>query len=257
MCLLAIRLPAFQNVGVMVKKIPALFLAALCLWALPCRADTVRVGHPTFLGPLMSVKNGKTTGLVASVLRAAAKRARLQIVFVPMSSGYNRALRSGAVDAVAPMLITSKVRNTYDFTEVLVVTQGGLFVRAPQDAPSDLAKLSGKTIVTPSFGPFVAYIRKQFPAVHVVPTSSYNESLDRVLAGSAYAAALNVEEGAATVAASYAGKISVPTTPFLKEPLGLAVAKGTHADLVRRLNEALAAMRSDGTLARIERDWRH
>jgi ABC-type amino acid transport substrate-binding protein len=65
---------------------------------------------------------------------------------------------------------------------------------------------------------------------------------------------LNLEDGAAA-AATYAGKITVPTTAFLREPLGLAVVKGQHADLVQRLNAGLAAIRADGTLQRIEAQY--
>jgi polar amino acid transport system substrate-binding protein len=220
-------------------------------------ADTVRVAHPTQLKSLISVKDGKSVGLVAEILRAAAAREGITIVFVPMSTGVMEALTNGMADAIAPMLITPKSQESYDFTEAFVITGGGLFVRAPNPAPSDLLALSGKSVVTPSFGPFVALIRKGFPNVKVVPTSSYQESLDRVVSGQADAAALNIEEGAETVAASYAGKITVPTKTFVRELLGVAVAKGQHADLVRRLNLGLEAIRADGTLQQIEARWGH
>jgi ABC-type amino acid transport substrate-binding protein len=90
-----------------------------------------------------------------------------------------------------------------------------------------------------------------------VPTSSYLESVDRVVSGQADAGALNIEEGAETVAASYAGEITVPAKMFEREPLGLAIAKGQHADLVRRLNLGLMAIRADRTLRQIEVQWRY
>jgi ABC-type amino acid transport substrate-binding protein len=232
-------------------------LAFSWLPALSASAETVRVAHPTQLKSLISVKDGKSVGLVADILRAAAAREGITIVFVPMSTGVMEALANGLADAIAPMLITPKSQESYDFTEAFVITGGGLFVRAPISAPSDLSTLSGKTVVTPSFGPFVALIRNGFPDVKVVPTSSYRESLDRVVSGQADAAALNIEEGAETVAASYAGEITIPTKMFVRELLGLAVAKGQHANLVRRLNQGLAAIRADGTLQQIEAQWRH
>jgi polar amino acid transport system substrate-binding protein len=234
-----------------------LILAFMWSAAMPLAAQTVRVAHPAQLAPLISVKDGKTVGLVADILRAAAAREGITIVFIPITSGAARALADGTADAIAPMLVLRLAQDDkgqaqpYDFTDAFVITGGGLFVRAPSPAPSGLAELSGKTVVTPSFGPFVSYIRENFPSVTVVPTSSYAESLDMVVSGRAAAAALNLEDGA-SVAASYAGKITVPTTTFLREPLALAVAKGTHADLVQRLNAGLAAIRADGTLKRIE-----
>lgn len=241
----------------MILRTIALTSAFLCLAGTTAKGETVRIAHPTQLGPLISVKDGKTVGLVADILRAAAAREGITIVFEPMSSGVMGALTDGVADAIAPMLITPKSQESYDFTQAFVITGGGLFVRAPSPTPPDLSALSGKTVVTPSFGPFVALIRQNSPTVKVVPTSSYNDSLDRIVAGQADAAALNIEEGAKVVAESYAGKITVPTTMFVQERLGLAVAKGQHADLVQRLNDGLNAIRADGTLQRIEATWNH
>ena len=257
MYLVAIACTTYQNVVKMAIRTIALALAFSWLLPPPAEADTLRVAHPTQLKSLISVKDGKSVGLVADILRAAAAREGITILFVPMSSGVMDALANGTADAIAPMLITPKSQESYDFTEAFVITGGGLFVRAPKPAPSDLSTLSGKTVVTPSFGPFVTLIRKEFPNVKVVPTSSYQESLDLVVSGQADAAALNIEEGAETVAASYASKITVPREMFVRELLGLAVAKGQHADLVRRLNQGLAAIRADGTLQKIESQWTH
>lgn len=236
----------------MTFRIIALALAFSWLLSAPANAETIRVAHPAHLAPLIFVKDGKTVGVVADILRAAAAHEGITIVFVPMASGVMDALKNGTADAIAPMLITPK-SDSYDFTSAFVTTGGGLFVRAPNPAPSGFAALSGKTVATPSFGPFVSFIHQNFPAVNVAVTSSYQESLDRVLGGQADAAALNIDDGAAFVAtSSFAGKITVPTTAFVQELLGLAVAKGQHADLIARLNDGLAAMRADGTLQHIQ-----
>ena len=44
---------------------------------------------------------------------------------------------------------------------------------------------------------------------------------------------------------------------WTRELLGLAVAKGQHADLARRLNKGLEAIRADGSLQNIESQWSH
>jgi len=217
-------------------------------------AETVRIAHPQ-LGVIISDANGETVGEVADILRAVAKREHLDITFVPIVGNSEKSLQSGIADAVAPYLATPEGLQMYDFTATLMMSGGGLFVRAPLIPPSDLKTLAGKTVVTPGFGPFVKYIQRNFPSVHVVSTGSYQESLDRVLAGQADAAALNIQEGANVVSQSYAGKISVPTASFLDEPLVLAVLKGRHADLVDRINAGIAAIRADGTLQAIVEKW--
>lgn len=222
---------------------------------MPAIAQTVRVAHPQ-LGVIISDnKDGQTVGEAADILRAAAAKAHLEITFVPLSGSTEKTLESGDADAVAPYLETPDAKQTYDFTATLMTSGGGLFVRAPNTAPDNLQSLAGKTVVTPSFGPFVNYIEKNFPAVHVVASRSYQESLDFVVAGKADAAALNVQEGSNVVTESYAGKISVPSEPFLKEPLAMVVLKGRHADLIERINAGLAAIGADGTLQQIEAKW--
>jgi ABC-type amino acid transport substrate-binding protein len=235
-------------------------LALAFLWLSPLRAaaETVRVAHP-LLAPFTYVQNGKTVGLVADILRAAAAREGIEIVFVPESPAQlQETLSNGSPEAIAPMPIGSP---KYDFTTPFVVTGGALFVRAPNSAPAGLAALSGKTVITPKDGPFVAFIAQNFPRVTTVRAAGaamsdeYAQSLSAVVSGRADAAALNIQEGARVVAASYAGKITVPTTMFKSFALALAVPKGRHSDLLKRLDAGLALVKADGTLARIEARW--
>jgi polar amino acid transport system substrate-binding protein len=228
-----------------------LFAAATLV---PALAQSVRIAHPQ-LGVIISDQGGQTVGEVADILRAVATYEKIDLVFVPLTKNTAETLEGGDADAVAPYLATSADLQKYDFTKTLMTSGGGLYVRAPNTAPSDVGTLAGKTVVTPSFGPFVSYIRKNFPNVKVVVAGSYQESLDRVLAGEADAAALNVQEASSVIARSYAGKISVPAAPFLSESLVLAVLKGQHPELIQRVNDGLAAIRVDGTMAKIEAKW--
>jgi polar amino acid transport system substrate-binding protein len=241
-------------------RVTALAMTFLLLSVMSATASTVRVAHPAQLAPFIFVKDGKTTGLVADILRAAAAREGIDIAFVPESPAQlRRTLSDGTTVAIAPAPIGL---GPYDFTTPFLVTGGGLFVRAPCPAPHGLAIFSGKIVITPKDGPFVNFIRQNFPNVQVIAThgssmmtNEYTESLDSVISGKADAAALNIQEGARVVAAAYAGKITVPTTMFTKLSLGLAVIKGQHADLLKRFDIGLAAIRADGTFQRIEERW--
>jgi polar amino acid transport system substrate-binding protein len=234
-------------------------LAVLWLPAVAAAAEIVRVAHP-LLPPFSYIQDGKTTGLVAEILRAAAARENIDLVFVPESPAQlAETLSNGTADAIAPMPIGSQ---NYDFSTVLVTTGGALFVRAPTLAPAGVADFSGKTVITPRDGPFLPFFAKNFPSVTVVPAAGaamsgeYAASLNAVVSGQADAAALNIQEGTRVVAASYAGKITVPTTMFEQFALALAVTKGSHASLVTRLDAGLARIRADGTLQSIEAKWR-
>lgn len=51
------------------------------------------------------------------------------------------------------------------------------------------------------------------------------------------------------VAQSYSGKVTVPKEMFSELPLAVAVTKGQHADLIKRLNAGLATIRARWYLA--------
>jgi hypothetical protein len=68
-------------------------------------------------------------------------------------------------------------------------------VRAPNPTPETLGALSGLVVVTPRAGPLADFIRKNALAVNLVVTEDYEESLARVMAGQAAAAALNASAG--------------------------------------------------------------
>jgi polar amino acid transport system substrate-binding protein len=245
----------------MATRATVLALALLLLPAIRAAAETVRVAHPAELSPFTYVQDNKTVGIVADILRAAAAREGIDIVFVPESNAQlGPTLTNGTAEAIAPFPIGSKA---YDTTAPFLTTGGGLFVRAPKPQPSGLVALSNKIIVTPADGPFVRFIRHNSPSIKVVPTkkstsmtNEYLQSLDQVVSGRADAAALNIQEGARVVTASFAGKVTIPTVMFTQLQLGLAVTKGQHADLLKRLDAGLAAIRADGTLQRIEDKWK-
>lgn len=82
--------------------------------------DTLRVAYPAQMAPLTSTENGTAMGLVPDILRAAAAREGISLVFVPMSSGVLQALTNDRADAIAPMLITPKSQESLDFTNAFV-----------------------------------------------------------------------------------------------------------------------------------------
>jgi ABC-type amino acid transport substrate-binding protein len=223
----------------------------------PVTTETVRMSHQSDFAPFIYVKNGKSVGILVDIVEAAAARENIKVVFVPVPlADVAETLTDGRADAIVPFGITPERQAAYDFSEPLVMTGGALFVKAPNAEPADLGALTGKTVVSPKAGPFVLYIQKSAPGIKVVATTSYQESLDRVVAGDADAAALNLQVGTNVVAESYAGKITVPVKTFSQAPLAIAVTKGQHAELMHRLAAGLEAIRADGTLARIEAKWK-
>jgi polar amino acid transport system substrate-binding protein len=171
----------------------------------------------------------------------------LQLAFVPVPfEELQRTLEDGRALAIFPTGITPERRKTLDFSAPLLSTGGSLYVRAPAQAPAELAALAGKTVVTPSTGPLAAYIEKNAPQVKVLRSASYEESLAMLVDGKADAAALNSHVGGRIADTLYPGKVNVASRMFLEVPLAVAVKKGTQAQLLQRLNEGLATLQRGG-----------
>lgn len=217
---------------------------------------SVHIAHQKNFPPFIYVKDGKSVGLLVDILNAAAEREGIEIVFVSVPfAQVHGTLTDGQAEAIVPLAITPERQKFYDFSAPLVTTGGALFVRTPSPTPASLAALSGKTVVTPRTGPFAAYIRKTAPDVKLVTTADYAQSFARVISGEADAAALNLQVGASMVARSYSGKVTVPKEMFSELPLAVAVTKGQHVELLKRLDAGLAAIRADGTWQRINDHW--
>ena len=194
--------------------------------------------------------------LSEAVVAEAMRRLKLCFAFVPLTLDDSEpALVAGKVDALAFKGDTPERRARMDFSAPIVVSGGALFARAGTPASKSLKDFAGKTVVTPRRGPLFAQIAKSAPEVKLVESTSYAESFEIVLAGQADAAALNLQAGIRMARAKHPGKLTLPSEPYVAVPLAFAVAKGKHAELLRRFDAALAAMKSDGALRVIEERW--
>jgi ABC-type amino acid transport substrate-binding protein len=233
-------------------------VSAVCLSLsqLQAAAEPVRFACQEHFPPFVEMQDGKPVGLLVDILTAAVAREKIDAVIVPVPfAQVQETLRDGRAEAIFPLAVTPERRKSFDFTAPLVMTGGALFVRAPNPTPAGLSALAGKTVVTPGTGPLAAYIRKVAPEIKLVITTDYPESLARLVEGKADAAALNYQVGASLANKLHPGQVTVPHKMFSAEPDAVAVAKGQHAYLLKRLNAGIAAMRADGTWQKIDDHW--
>ncbi len=162
---------------------------------------------------------------------------------------------SERAEGIFPLAITPERRQLFDFTEVLLVTGGTLYVRTGNVPPDNLAALSGKIVVTARTGPLAALIEKTAPTANLVVEKDYEDSFTRLVRGDADAAALNNHVGDHMAAQLYPGRVVRSPKLFQELPLAVAVTKGRGAELVARLNAGIAAIRADGTWQQINDRW--
>jgi polar amino acid transport system substrate-binding protein len=143
------------------------------------RAEPIRIGHDAPFEPFAMVENGRSTGLILEVVAEAMKRMKQDFAFVVLKlDDSDQALIDGKIDALAFKGDTPLRRRQFDFSAPIVVSGGALFTRAGTPASKSLKDFAGKTVVTPRRGPLAAQIEKAAPDVKVLPSTSYEESLD-------------------------------------------------------------------------------
>jgi polar amino acid transport system substrate-binding protein len=219
--------------------------------------EPVRVAHDSGFPPFAEVKDGKSERLAVDIFRAAAARAGIDVKFVPASFEQRQlTLADGRADAYFPLSITPERLQLFDFSDVLIVTGGTLFVRASDVPPESLAALAGRIVVTPRTGPIAPFIQKTAPTVNLVVTTDYEGSLGRLVRGEASAAALSYHVGAHIADRLYPGQVLRSPKMFLELPLAVAVPKGKRAELLMRLNAGIALARADGTWQQINERWK-
>lgn len=224
-------------------------LSLICVSLLShAMAEPVRIAHDQNFPPFSMSNDGNSEGLAVDILRAAAAPAGIDMIFVPVPFDQRQAtLENGRAEAYFPLSITPERLQSFDFSEVLVVTGGSVFVRAPNVPPDALDALAGKVVVTPQTGPIAAFVKRTAPTVKLVVTVDYEDSLRRLVDGEAF--------GQRFVDRLYPGQISRSPNMFLELPLAVAVAKGKNGPLLTKLNEGIATIRADGTWKQINDRW--
>jgi polar amino acid transport system substrate-binding protein len=229
---------------------------SLALSVTPVTAQTVRLAHQADFPPFAYVQDGKSVGLFVDLLEAAAAREGLQLEFVPVPfAEVQQTLADGRAQAIFPLGNIPERRETFDFSDEVVPTGGGIFVRTSAPLPQNLAAMAGKSLVTPRTGPLAGFIAKNAPDVKLILSSDYEDSLAQVVRGDADAAALNVQVGARLAAKLYPGQLKRAPEIFAEQPLAVGVTKGQNAALLERLDAGLAAIKADGTWQRIDDRW--
>ncbi len=215
-----------------------------------------RVAFDERFPPFTEASPDGPQGVAADLLREAAGRARLELVFIPLPfAAVQKALDDGSADAIFPLAINPQRKATLDFSAPLLMSGGAIFARAGEPVPGALQDWTGKTVVTPGTGPLAGYIEREAPGVRLVRTATYEESLQALVSGAADAAALNVQAGARLAEQLHPGKIVRADRMFLELPLAVAARKGAQAEFLQSLDVGLAATARDGTAQRIEDHW--
>jgi polar amino acid transport system substrate-binding protein len=214
-----------------------------------------RLVHLAHFPPFAMSGQGKSRGLAIDLLDRILAEMDTEAVYIPVDqSGIQDLVDLGRADGIACFASTPERRMRYDFSNPLITSGGGLFIKKSDTFAGDLSSYAGKTISTPQKGPLLSHIKKKYPQIILKATRDYPEAMELVLTDKAAAAALNLHAGISLANQAYPGQFSLPGSAFQKINLAVAAPKGKCPELLQLVNEGLSRLKK-GEYHRILEKW--
>jgi len=162
-------------------------------------------------------------------------------------------VQNGEADALGLLAITEQRKALYDFTQPVLNSEYALFTRADRDDISGLGDLKGKSVGVIRGG-FPSQVMLALPGVAVVPVTSYQDGMRRLLNGEFQAFAGDKWVALYHLHHEELAGIKMAGSPFAVRGAGFAVRKGDRA-LLDELNRGLAELKRLGTIESIMQKW--
>jgi len=231
---------------------------ALTLVSGAAHAQAVKVGiaaeaYPPFASPDAA---GNWEGWEIDFINAVCAKAALDCAITPVAwDGIIPSLTSGQIDVImASMSITEERKQTIDFSDKYYNTPTGIAVAKGSGITATPEGLAGKIIGVQGSTIHEVYVQKYFAAgaAEVKVYNTQDEANQDLAAGridATQADSITLD----AFLASDAGKACCESGGYVaddKEVLGLGVGAGLRkgeADLMAKINKAIADVRADGT----------
>jgi polar amino acid transport system substrate-binding protein len=215
-----------------------------------------RLAHVDHFPPFAFTREAKSVGLAIELLDRALATVNMAAVYIPDNLDKVQDLVQGdQADGIAVFAVNPERRKTYEFSEPILITGGGLFAKISGPHVFDLEAYSGKSVCTPLKGPLTGFIRTGFPKVKLLTVKDYPDALETVLQGKADAAALNFHVGIKLVSEQFPGEFAIPEKSFLRTPLAVAAIKGEKTFMLNCINDGLRKLKKESTYDQIIKKW--
>ena len=224
--------------------------------ALPADAPTVTIGIDPFEPYCYLDGNGQYAGIDVDLATEAFTRLGYKVEFQEINwPDKDDLLQDGTVDCLWACFSMSGREDLYQWSGPYMSSRQVVAVRADSNI-HDLADLAGKRVgvqaTTKGEGLFLGKIPSDLPAAGQVSSYAITDDMFAALR-KGYVDAICGHE------ALIAGWIGTETIAYyrlldespLKTELGVAFAKGTHAELSLALTQTLEQMQYDGTMGQI------
>lgn len=236
--------------------VTVLVLVSLMLTGCAQKSAKIKIATDATFPPFETVDEGtkELTGFDIELMKAIAEKQKLDIEFVnigfdPMLAGVSQCQYDGAI---AGMTITEDRKEHMLFSDPYINAGQIVSIRKENTAIKSKDDLAGKTVAA-QLGTTGAIEAEKIPNVTLKTYDSYdlafldlaNGQIDAVIAD--YPTALGF-------VGQFSDKLMVVGDVFTDESYGIAVCKN-KPDLLKKINEGLAAVKADGTVAKLEQKW--
>ncbi|MCK0745759.1 amino acid ABC transporter substrate-binding protein [Chromohalobacter nigrandesensis] len=230
---------------------------ALSATALTAHADTLRVGMSGGYYPFTFVEQDELKGFEVDVMNAVGEQTGDDVEFVTASfSGLAGMLDAKRVDTIANQItITPERQEKYAFTEPYVYDGAQVVVRKGNDAIQGVEDLKGKTVAV-NLGSNYEELLRELPYADDIDIKTYESNIEQDVALGRADAFVMDRISATQVIKDKPLPLELAGQPFsrIENALPFRDDEAGHA-LRDRVNEALRALREDGTLKQISEKW--
>ena len=233
------------------------FLAFLAI----CRTSTGAENKPLlFVGdkdypPLTYLDNQQPAGMAVDVVKALAgpMQRPIRIELMDWNVAQQKVL-NGEADALLEISGSEERLKLYDFASTTFTHQFGFVMRTGSPPTWTINDLKGKRVGVTSGG-FPRGFLAARPDLHLVTIDNYEDGFKRLKAGTLDAVAADLWVAAYMIERDRISGVSIVGTPFATAHAAIAVKKGNRT-LAHEITIGIEALRSAGTLAKIEAKWR-
>ncbi|SDY81363.1 transporter substrate-binding domain-containing protein [Citreimonas salinaria] len=222
------------------------------------QAQSVQVAtDPSFVPfEMMDPETGEMTGFDMELIRELADRAGFEVDINTMDfNGIIPAVQTGNVDiAIAGITITDERDQVVDFSDPYYDSGLQILVAAGNDEIETIEDLEGMTIGTKVGSTSFDYLTERFgDDATITPYPGSSDMYLALMGGNVDAVFYDAPNVAYFAKTRGEGRVKVVGPLYEGQQYGIAFPEGS--DLVAPVNEALAAMREDGTYDEIYSNW--
>lgn len=215
------------------------------------------VKNDTRLFGLKNPKTGEVEGFDIDLAKQLAKQIlgnEKKVEFKEVTSKTRiPMLNNGDIDAVvATMTISEQRKKEVDFTDVYFKAGQSLLVKKGSKIKGLKDLTSGTKVLAVKGSTSAINIRNKAPQTQVLEFENYAEAFTALKAGKGDA--LTTDDAILYGMVAEDPSFQLVGGTFTEEPYGIAVKKG-NTELVKRLNEALKAIKASGKYDEIKNKW--